>query len=198
VSLKPPDRQQEHENRPEEPATESRAAEVARIFREHNRKLVGLLVTRLKNEQEAKEIAQEAYVKVLQLEPKPGTVSYLRSYLFRVAENLAVDRLRQRQIRERIDQLDSINDLFEDAPAERAAIAEQELALLRRVVAELPETCREAFRLYKLADLPIEKVAQLLGLKERMVRRHVSRALVYICLRCEGHSAKESWDRVLS
>lgn len=78
------------------PSPEDRGAAVARIFREHNRKLVGLLVTRLKNEQEAKEVAQEAYVKVLQLEPGRGAVSYLRSYLFKVAENLAIDRLRQR------------------------------------------------------------------------------------------------------
>jgi DNA-directed RNA polymerase specialized sigma24 family protein len=78
-------------------AVEERAAQVAGIFRQHNRTLIGFLVSRLHNEQEAMEIAQEAYVKVLQLEARHGAVSYLRSYLFRTAENLAVDRMRQRR-----------------------------------------------------------------------------------------------------
>lgn len=188
-----PTKPSERPELPEALPAEDRGAAVARIFREHNRKLVGLLVTRLKNEQEAKEVAQEAYVKVLQLEPGRGAVSYLRSYLFKVAENLAIDRLRQRHSRAQLDRLDSIDDFFEEPRAERAAIAEQQLLLMKQFVAELPETCREVFRLHKLADRPIADVAATLGLQERMVRRHLRRALVYISLRCEGHSAGESW-----
>jgi RNA polymerase sigma factor (sigma-70 family) len=171
---------------------DERASHVARLFRQHNRMLVGLLVGRLRNEQEAKEVAQEAYVRVLQLEPRHGAVSYLRSYLFRVAENLAVDRLRQRRSRSRLDGLDSIDDFFEEPRGERAAIAEQELALLRLAVSELPARCREAFRLHKLEDLPFDEVAARMGVTERMVRKFVSRALVYIRLRREGHSEERS------
>jgi transmembrane sensor len=154
-------------------SSEDRGAAIDRLFREHNRKLVGLLVTRLRNEQEAKEVAQEAYVKLLQLEATPGTISYLRSYLFRVAENLAIDRIRQRRIRTHLDQLDSTDDLFEEPQGEKAAIAEQEAAILKRAVAELPEVCRQVFTLHKLSDRPIEEVARLVGLKERMVRRYL-------------------------
>lgn len=174
-------------------SVEGCAAAVGRLFREHNRKLVGFLVTRLRDEQEAKEVAQEAYVKLLQLEAPPGTISYLRSYLFRVAENLATDRIRRRHVRTYFDSLGPSGDLFEDASAERAAIAHQELALLRRAVAELPDICRDIFTLHKLADRPIEEVAVLTGLKERMVRRYLRRALVYVCLRREGHSPAASW-----
>lgn len=194
--MKPAEPQGEPPFPPEVPRSEDRGSAVARVFREHNRKLVGLLVTRLKNEQEAEEVAQEAYVKVLQLEPGQGAVSYLRSYLFRVAENLAIDRLRQRRIRAQLDRLESVDDFFEEPRAERAAIAAQEVELLKRVVAELPDTCREVFRLHKLADRPILEVAAILGLQERMVRRHLRRALVYICLRGEGHSPEESWKVV--
>lgn len=182
------------EEPPSRPADQ--AAVVDRLFREHNRKLVGLLVTRLKNEQEAKEVAQEAYVKLLQLDSDLGAVSYLRAYLFRVAENIAIDRMRRRQVHAQFNRLELGEDIFEDGRAERAAIAMQELAILKRAVSELPETCREVFCLHKLAGRSIEEVTALLGLKERMVRRHLRRAMVYLCLRCEGHPAEESW-RVL-
>lgn len=183
----------EPESDAEQTPAKDRTAAVASLFREHNRKLVGLLVTRLRNEQEAKDVAQEAYVKLLQLDSELGTISYLRAYLYRIAENLAIDRLRQRRTRSKLDCLESGEDFFDERHAERTVIAEQELAILKRAVAELPDTCRQAFCLHKLADRPLEEVGALMGLKERMVRRHVRRAIVYICLRCEGHSAADSW-----
>jgi len=181
---------------PESPRPEDPTVAIARLFREHNRKLVGLLVTRLKNEQEAKDLAQEAYVKLLQLESEPGTVSYLRAYLYRIAENLAIDRIRQRRSRSQYNHLESGSELFDEGGTERAVLASQELAILKRAITELPDTCRRAFYLHKLEDRSLEEVAGMLHLKERMVRRHVRRAIVYICLRCEGHSPEESWRAV--
>ncbi|WP_129774490.1 RNA polymerase sigma factor [Peristeroidobacter soli] len=174
------------------PTEDERGSHVARLFREHNRMLVGLLVGRLKNEQEAKEVAQEAYVKLLQLDTAQGAVSYLRAYLFRIAENLAVDRLRQRRSRSRVDRLGSLDDFCEEPRAERAAIAQQELQLLRDAVDELPDRCREAFRLHKLEDRPLEEVAIRMGISERMVRKFITRALIYIRLRREGHSIAQA------
>lgn len=176
---------------------EDYAAAVSRLFREHNRTLVGFLYARLRNEQEAREIAQEAYVKLLQLDQR-GATSFLRAYLFRVAANLAVDRIRQRRSRARLDQLDSVDDFFSEATAERAVIAGQELALLRQAVAELPTKCQQAFRLHKLEDQSFADVAAAMGITARMVRKYVSRALVYIRLRREGCSAVEAGQNMRS
>ena len=52
-------------------------------FREHNRMLVGYLRSRLGSEQEAKEVAEDAYVRVLQLH-QPGAPGLLRAYLFKL------------------------------------------------------------------------------------------------------------------
>ena len=184
--------------RPDDAAPQNRASALSSMFREHNRTLVRFINARLRNEQEAHEIAQEAYVKMLQLDRYPGTPSFLRHYLFRVAENLAVDRIRQRYSRGRLDQLASIDDLFQEALAERTVVAGQELALLRAAVAELPEKYREAFRLIKLEDHSFPQAAALMQLSERMVRKYVTRALIYIRLRREGHSAKDAWNKVQS
>jgi RNA polymerase sigma factor (sigma-70 family) len=178
--------------------TQTRASALSSLFREHNRTLVRFINARLRNEQEANEIAQEAYVKMLQLDRCPGTASFMRHYLFRVAENLAVDRIRQRYARSRLDQLTSIDDLFQEALAERTVLAGQELALLKAAVAELPEKYREAFRLIKLEDNSFPQVASLMRLSERMVRKYITRALIYIRLRREGYSATDAWNKVQS
>jgi RNA polymerase sigma factor (sigma-70 family) len=180
------------------PQTQTRASALSSLFREHNRTLVRFINARLRNEQEANEIAQEAYVKMLQLDRCPGTASFMRHYLFRVAENLAVDRIRQRYARSRLDQLTSIDDLFQEALAERTVLAGQELALLKAAVAELPEKYREAFRLIKLEDNSFPQVASLMRLSERMVRKYITRTLIYIRLRREGYSATDAWNKVQS
>lgn len=186
------------EARSDHAGPQTRASALSSLFREHNRTLVRFINARLRNEQEANEIAQEAYVKLLQLDRCPGTASFLRHYLFRVAENLAVDRIRQRYARSRLDQLASIDDLFQEALAERTVLANQELALLRAAVAELPEKYREAFRLIKLEDKSFPQAASLMRLSERMVRKYITRALIYIRLRREGNSAMEAWHKVQS
>ena len=186
------------EARPDEAVPQSRASALSSLFREHNRTLVRFINARLRNEQEANEIAQEAYVKMLQLDRCPGTASFMRHYLFRVAENLAVDRIRQRYARSRLDQLTSIDDLFQEALAERTVLAGQELALLKEAVSELPEKYREAFRLIKLEDNSFPQVASLMRLSERMVRKYITRALIYIRLRREGYSATDAWNKVQS
>jgi RNA polymerase sigma factor (sigma-70 family) len=186
------------EARTDDAGPQTRASALSSLFREHNRTLVRFINARLRNEQEANEIAQEAYVKMLQLERCPGTASFMRHYLFRVAENLAVDRIRQRYSRSRIDQLTSMDDLFQEAVAERTVMAGQELALLRAAVAELPEKYREAFRLIKLEDQSFQQAAHLMQLSERMVRKYITRALIYIRLRREGSSATDAWNEVQS
>src|SRR5262245_1247058 len=79
---------------------QARAALIERLFREHNEALVRFLLSRLRSPQEAQEVAQEAYVRLLNLD-EPGAVSYLRAFLFRTAANLAVDRLRREEMHTR-------------------------------------------------------------------------------------------------
>jgi RNA polymerase sigma factor (sigma-70 family) len=174
-----------------------RAAEVSQLFREHNRALVLFLASRLKDIQAAREVAQEAYVRVLELE-NLGAVGFLRSYLFKVAGNLAIDRLRQQQSRARLDRISDIDDFLDNLPPERTVIAREELAFLGRVVGELPAKYQQAFRLHRLEDQPFEEIARQMGLKERMVRRYVTNALLYVRLRREDRSPAQAWQQVHS
>jgi len=144
-----------------------RAAEVSQLFREHNRALVLFLASRLKDIQAAREVAQEAYVRVLELE-NLGAVGFLRSYLFKVAGNLAIDRMRQQQSRARLDRISDIDDFLDNLPPERTVIAREELAFLGRVVGELPAKYQQAFRLNRLEDQPFDEIARQMGCRPEL------------------------------
>lgn len=167
-----------------------RAALISRLFQEHNEALIGFLLPRVKSQQEAWDVAQEAYVRILELD-KPGAVSFLRAYLFKTAANLATDRARQRAVRTQLQQrwLQPLADLNLTPSPENAASARQELALLRRFMQELPPRTRQAFYLYRFRDLSAEEIAGRLGVTRRMVWKHIFRAFQYCKQRMQAAQA---------
>src|SRR5882757_4953074 len=118
------------------PTAAARSALVSDLFRDNNRALVNFLLTHLSNEQEAREVAQEAYVKLLQLD-RPEAISFLRTYLFRIAANLAIDRVRRSVRKDRIERLDVFDEWSGSPLVEREVLAAQEVALVRQAISEL-------------------------------------------------------------
>ena len=173
---------------------EATATAVSKLFHDCNRPLVGYLTARLGSEQEAKEVAQEAYVRLLQ---RHGTADagLLRAYLFKTATNLAIDRLRHRQVQQRAGEQQAIfGNLNADGSGDPAGqlLAREQADQLVGYLLELPEKCQRVFSLHRLDGMPQREVARCLGLSERMVRRYVTYAMVYCHLRSEGMTA----DRV--
>lgn len=172
-----------------------RAESVADLFRAHNQALVRFLVLRLQSVQEAREVAQEAYVRLLQLD-KPALGNFMRAYLFRIASNIAVDRLRRRNSESRMARRELFDELDYHQEPERRTAAAQELELIHDCLDELPENCRDAFLLNRLEGLSVADIAERLNVSGRMVRHHLQRALVYCQLRIEGATAEEARQRM--
>lgn len=178
-------------NEPTGSDVRARADEVSRLFREHNRALVNFVLTRVANEQEAKEVAQEAYVRLLQLD-QTVAVGYLRWYLFKIARHIATDRYRQQTIRARLDQENVSFDLNLDSPTESSVVAADELARLLSALKELPAKTQQAFLLHKLRGMSTVQVAAQLDISDRMVRIHLKKALSYCRFRVAGLSADDA------
>jgi RNA polymerase sigma factor (sigma-70 family) len=174
-----------------DPGPAGRAEAISVLFREHNRALVSFLQTRLPNEQEAREVAQEAYVKLLQLD-QPVAVSILRWYLFKIARCLAVDRQSQNSARGRLDRLDAFDDLDLSSPTENKVVASDELARLQSALRELPPKYQQALLLHRFKGLSTTEIAARMGLTDRMIRIYIRKALIYCRYRIEGASIEEA------
>ena len=177
---------------PESPNSPQRSS-AERLMREFNRALVRMLQSRLGSYEDAREIAQEAYAKLLNL-GSDSAVSFHRAYLFRIAQNLATDLLRRRAHIEQpmTDDLGMWPD--PGASPERSARAAQAVDRLPELLAELPFNCAEAFRLVRIEQLSFAEAAARLELTERMVRIHVARALAYCQERLDGITVGEDTD----
>ena len=157
-----------------------------RLYCEHNQALIRFLMTRVDSEQEAQDVAHEAYVRMLQLDAR-GAVSYLSAYLFKTAANIAIDRIRRTQTGQRVHQ--SVSRALGDAafPApEQTVASRQELELIARYLEELPPKCRQAFYLHRIQDMGLDDIARELGVSKRMVHHYLLRAMVHCRARLDG------------
>ena len=187
VALKPLDASKPEPSDCAATETQDRASLLARLFREHNRELVGFLCTRLRSEQDAREVAQEAYVRLLRLD-QPGAVSFLRAYLFKTAANLATDRLRHRSTcRNAEPKLTLWEEPAEESTPEQLAMRREETQLVTDSLKELPERHRRAFMLYRVHDLSIGEVAARLGVTDRMVRNYIVKVMTHCRTRLDDH-----------
>jgi RNA polymerase sigma factor (sigma-70 family) len=174
----------------------ARAGAVSDLFRQHNQTLIRFLAARLHNEQEAREVAQEAYVRLLEL-GRTGAVSFLRAYLFRIAANLAIDRIRARNIRDRIEaaKAEPPADLIDQALVEKHVFAADDMKVFWASLEELPSLMRQAFVLSRVEGLSTPEIAKQLDKSERMIRRYIVHALLYCRHRINGMTAAQAKER---
>lgn len=105
-----------------------------------------------------------------------------RAYLFATTRHLLGEYARRsRLVRiEPLGERDSLSLISEDPGPDLCASAWQELTMLQAIVGALPGQCRRVFELLKIEGLSHREVAQRMGLREKTVENHLTRALARI------------------
>lgn len=168
--------------------TENRSLALGDIARHHHESLIRFLTVRTGSRDDAREIAQEAYVRLLALD-RPGPISFPAGYLWRIAANLAINRKRSRAVRQRFADLARREDEKLAPSAERVAEARERLAIVEQAIGELPPRCLEAFNLRVIRGMRFEEVGREMRTTDRMAQIYVARALEYLQSRLDDADA---------
>lgn len=158
--------------------SQNRSEALAEIARTHNSALVRYLSLRTGSVEDAKDVLQEAYAKLLALD-QAGPINFLVRYLWRIAANLAKNRRKQLAVRSRLNV--ATQSATKSIPSTECVIESlQRLAVIERAVAELPPRCRQAFLLRIVAGQRFAQVAREMGITQRVAEIHVARAMEYL------------------
>lgn len=167
----------------------SRAAIVEALFREHNQRLVRFLAARLSSDAEAKEVAQEAYVRLLQLE-QPDAGGFMRALLYKTAINIATDRIRRRKLDRESLSTDPLDFGIDRCSPEQHVSSREEVEIVSQCLNELSPRCRQAILLRRLQGLSTAQIAATLNVSTRMIRLYITEASLLIRDRLDSTHAR--------
>ena len=140
-------------------------------------KLYGFALSLSRNTNEADEIVQETFVRAIQHANKLPDDANLDAWLFRVANNVYISRLRKRQREVGDDALDVVPS-GEDVETK---LADQDQARhILRHLHTLEEPYKEVFTLRALGDVEYRDIAALFGKSESWARVTYYRARMMI------------------
>jgi RNA polymerase sigma-70 factor (ECF subfamily) len=157
----------------------ARAAAVADadvLFTEHRQGVFRYLCRIVGQTEAAHDLTQEVFLRVSRSAAPQGDPSGRRAWVFRIARNLALNHLRDRQRRAAPVELVDVS-----------APAPQELSLaLRQAIAALPELDRDVFLLREAAGLSYGEIAASCDLSVEAVRARLHRARVELRAALDG------------
>lgn len=138
--------------------------------RAHESLLRAWLTSRYPAVQDLDDIVQEAYVRVIQARSR-AEIAAPKAYLFKVARNLVLDRLRHEHALAFQSLADSPeSDVLDPAePVPQAVHHDQQLELMTEAIQSLPKQCRRIFTLRKVYGLSQAEIAQRMGLSVNTV-----------------------------
>lgn len=150
------------------------------IYREQYPAVLRVLRRRLDNEDDAVELAQEAYLRAFRYRDKSH--ESLKALLFRIAINLAHERARRDHTRYAAQHspIEEHSLAADDMPQDERLDREQRLERIVAAVQELPDKCRQVFVLSRFHGLRHKEIAERCGISTRMVEKHLTRGMALV------------------
>lgn len=133
--------------------------------------------------EEAEDVIQESFLRLLAQDDAPSHGNHLRAWLFRVAHNLAMDRFRSSTYRTALSGVD-VADLDQELldgslGPEELAIQKQQWETARQAIDKLTEKQKHAI-LLRSEGLRYREISNVLGVSVKRVSELIQRALVRI------------------
>ncbi len=160
---------------------------------EEYRQRIRRYVARLAGEHEADDLTQEVFLKVSRALPDFQGKSSLSTWIYKVATNTVLDRLKSPAHRQAILEAQDIDSegvapMPDDNPlsVDQQLIREQMSECIREVVAKLPPDYRAVIALSEMEDLKNSEIADVLGISLDAAKIRLHRARTVLKKELEG------------
>ncbi|MCC9626112.1 sigma-70 family RNA polymerase sigma factor [Thalassospira sp. MA62] len=158
----------------------SSASILVASFQENYEQLLRFLTRKLNGDSEsAADVVQDTYVRLAGATEPEDAIDNPRAYVYRVAGNLAIDRMRRdNRISVHHEKDEQDQAIHDPTPGpEKIFLSREQIMLLDRALAELPEKPRAALLMFRVDGLSHAEIADRLGVSNSMVAKYIGRAL---------------------
>jgi len=150
-----------------------------RLVRIHQNLCRHLIQRLVRDPEDVRDLCQETFLRVHRTLRQYRGESALRTWIGRIAWNLALRHLERKRIPVlepgRNDAVQPLERVADEADVEAAAADDEAAALLHDAIERLPAVQRGVLTLYHLDELPIAEIASITGLAEGTIKSHLFR-----------------------
>lgn len=159
---------------------ESRVQAFDALFHHYHQKLFHFSFSLLKNEEDSKEIVQEAFCRIWQKRKEMDSSKSFKSFLFTISYHLIIDQLRLRLKDQAYRK--SLEKYFSEHPVRQTSSLDYETLEkeIEKAVEELPEKRKLIYRLSREEGLSQKEIAAQLGITTKTVENQITLALRHI------------------
>ena len=154
------------------------------VFKTYYARLFNYAKNILRDNLEAEEVVEEAFIKIWENRAKINIDTSLKSYLYRSVYNLCLNQIKHTNVQNRYEVyfthhiLSDEQGQFTSNEFPQSRILEKELEdQIEQAIQSLPEHCRKIFLMSRYQELKNEEIAEKLGISINTVRTQISRAL---------------------
>lgn len=157
-------------------------SEFREIFKRYYQPLYHLSSYYIDNQDEAKGVVQEAFIKLWEVRAELSPDSNIKNFLFTLVKNNCLNILKRRQmllkhheqirkleLRYHYESLNRVTDDYLDFKEAEARIS--------AAVKKLPEHCREVFEMSRFQNMKNREIADKLGISQKAVEARMTKAL---------------------
>lgn len=174
---------------------------LAEIVAQNERLVYNTALRLLADPKEAECVLQETFLKVFQALPEFKGQSSLSTWIYRIATNYALMRIRSRkkassslddvENQVSISALETFNRSVGNNPL-RAVVNEELRSAMEKAIAELPAKFRSVFVLKDIEGFSLKEISDMLGLTLAAVKSNLHRARLFLRNRLTEFAEQES------
>jgi len=163
------------------------------FFKQHFNNLVGFGVQFIGDEDKARSVAQDAFIKLWENREKVQKINGVKAFLYRSAKTDCLNLLRHHKVvqkyrsktlheRERSLHIEILNSMQFDS----VTLSELELHI-DKSIEELPNKCKQVFLKKRLENKKNIEIAEELGITIKAVEANITRATKFLKLRLSNY-----------
>ena len=146
------------------------------LYNRYKFRITGNLMKLLKSEDLVEELLQDLFLKLWDTRAQLDPEKSLRSYLFKISENMVMDvfrkaaRDKRMQVKLRSAQTETYSHI------EEKIFSDQDNSLLQQAIDKLPPQRKQVFMLCKIEGKSYKEVSELLGISASTINDHLLKA----------------------
>ena len=145
------------------------------LVKKYEKMIYNLALTKLRNKENAQDIAQECFLRAYKMLRSYRTESAFSTWIYRICQNLIYDHYRKEKKLTTVEFPEAEIEDENGDPSDRL-IRSEKIKKIREIIDSLPDDLREIIVLRDLNDISYADIAEMLDIEMGTVKSRLSRA----------------------